>query len=99
MTVVSARDYQHHQHSELRTLGALDLVDLTAVGQRAVGLVGNALLSGGSLHYPATRAWAEAIHFHVPWAQGIYYTSYQAGPDFALILFGDRCGDALEQVD
>ncbi len=98
MTVVSPQDFDEHQHSTVRTRRALEFVDLTAIGQRVLGLVGNALLSGGTLHYPATRAWAEAIHAHAPWADGIYYTSYQCGPEFAMMLFGDRCTDALEQI-
>ncbi|RWR16959.1 RES domain-containing protein [Sinirhodobacter populi] len=98
LTVVSPQDYQSYQHSVVRSRRALDLVDLTAFGQRAIGLIGNALLAGGTLHYQTTRAWAEAIHAYIPWAAGIYYTSYQAGPEFALILFGDRCSDALEET-
>lgn len=98
LTVVSPQDYQGYQHSVVRCRHALDLVDLTAFGQRAIGLIGNALLAGGTLHYPTTRAWAEAIHAYVPWAAGLHYTSYQAGPEFALILFGDRCIDALEEA-
>ena len=98
MTIVSPRDFDLHQHSTIRTRRALELVDLTPFGQRAVGLVGNALLSGGTLHYQATRDWVEAVHAHVPWAQGICYTSFQAGPDFAIVLFGDRCGDVLEET-
>lgn len=98
MTVVAPRDFERHQHSILRTCRELDFVDLTAFGQRAVSLAGNALLSGGTLHYPATRRWAEAIHAHAPWADGIYYTSYQCGPEFAMMLFGDRCPGVIEQV-
>lgn len=98
MTVVSPRDFDEYRHSAIRTRHALRLVDLTAMGQRALGLMGNALLSGGTLHYPATRAWAEAIHAHVSWADGLYYTSYQCGPEFAMVLFGDRCPDILEEA-
>lgn len=97
LTVVYPRDYEAFQHSTIQTRQLLRLVDLTALGQRAIGLIGNALLSGGRLHYPETRAWAEAIHTHLPWADGIFYTSYQCGPEFAIVLFGDRCPDALEE--
>ncbi|WP_411839774.1 RES family NAD+ phosphorylase [Paracoccus sp. ME4] len=95
LTIVPPSAYQSYLHSTIRNLRDMRLVDLTAVGQRAVGLTGNALLTGGTLHYPATRAWAEAIHANVPWAEGIYYTSYQCGPDFAMVLFGDRLQAAL----
>lgn len=97
-TIVSPRDYDGHHHSTVRTKRSVRLVELTARGQRALGLIGNALLSGGTLYYPHTRAWAEAIHRHVPWAEGIIYTSYQYGPEFAVLLFGDRCPDILDQV-
>lgn len=98
LTVVSPSDYEEYLHSTVRTVRNIRLVDLTPLGQRAIGLMGNALLIGGTHHYPATRAWAEAIHAHVPWAQGIYYTSYQCGPEFAIVLFGDRCPDILEAL-
>lgn len=98
LTVVSPQDFEAYQHSAIRTKRELTLIDLTALGQRALGLTSNALLSGGTLHYPATRAWAEAIHTHVRWAEGIFYTSYQCGPEFALMLFGDRCVDVLDEV-
>ena len=98
LTVVCPQDFAAYQHSAIQTRRDLKLVDLTAMGQRAVGLMGNALLSGGTLHYPATRAWAEAIHTHVSWAEGIFYTSYQCGPEFALVLFGDRCLNVLDGI-
>lgn len=98
LTVVSPQDFEAYQHSAIQTRRDLQLVDLTALGQRAVGVMGNALLSGGTLRYPSTRAWAEAIHSHVRWAEGIFYTSYQCGPEFAMVLFGDRCPDTLDEI-
>ncbi len=60
----------------------------------------NALLAGPRSTYPVTRSWAERIHDTCPAAQGLYYISYQYGPEFALVLFGDRVpGDILEALD
>lgn len=54
-----------------------------------------ALLAGPRSTYPATRAWADAIHAASPQAQGIYYNSVQYGPHFAVLLFGDRTGGCI----
>jgi hypothetical protein len=88
--IVYPADYRNFSHSVVRTTADLSLVNLTVTGQRKVGVNGNALLAGPSSTYPATRAWAERIHAACPSAQGIYYSSYQYGPDFAVVLFGDR---------
>ncbi|HEY0121316.1 MAG TPA: RES family NAD+ phosphorylase [Rhizobium sp.] len=74
----------------VRTTAELNLVDLTTAGQRKIGVSHNALLAGPRSIYPSTRAWAERIHTTRPKVQGIYYSSAQFGPDFAIVLFGDR---------
>lgn len=82
--------YKNHAHSTLTLMRDLELVDLTNKGQRSIGVEHNAILVGSSASYPITRAWAERIHAECPDAQGIYYTSYQWGPEFAILIFGDR---------
>lgn len=91
--------WRNSVHSTIRTLRELQLVDLTTQGQRRIGVEQNALLAGPTGTYPATRAWAEAIRAGCPDAHGLYYTSHQFGPAFAIVLFGDRAIDAIEQVD
>jgi hypothetical protein len=99
LQIVYPSDFAQHSHSVLRTTADLKLVDLTIVGQRKIGVDHNALLAGPSSTYAVTRAWAEQIHAKCPDAQGIYYSSYQCGPRFAVVLFGDRIADGgVEEV-
>lgn len=97
--IVYPADYRLHAHSEIRTTQDLRLVSITATGQRKIGISGNGLLAGPRSTYSITRSWAERIHATCPSAQGLYYISYQYGPEFALLLFGDRVpGDIIEAV-
>ena len=68
----------------------MELVEVTIAGQRKLGVNQNALLAGPKSTYPATRAWAEKIHAECLDGQGLYYNSFQYGPEFAVVLFGDR---------
>jgi len=79
----------------VRTQHDLNLVSITITGQRKIGVNGNALLAGPRSSYPVTRGWAEKIHVVCPSAEGLYYTSYQYGPEFAVLLFGDRVPDDI----
>lgn len=90
LIAVRPHKWRRSAHSLIRTARDLRLVDLTTQGQRRLGIGRNALLAGPTVTYPATRAWAETIHAGCPDAQGLYYTSHQFGPDFAVVLFGDR---------
>lgn len=90
LQIVSPSDFSAYAHSTIRTRQSLKLIDLTTAGQRRIGVNHNALLAGPRSTYPATRAWAEALHAACPLAQGIYYSSVQYGPEFAILLFGDR---------
>ncbi len=90
--IIYLADFKAHNHSIVNTTAALKLLDLTNAGQRKIGVNHNALLAGPRSTYPATCAWAEYIHTTCPKAQGIYYSSVQFGPDFAILLFGDRLG-------
>jgi len=96
--IVFPSDFADYSHSVIRTTLELNLVDLTVAGQRKIGVSHNALLAGPRKTYPSTRGWAEQIHSSCPHAQGIYYSSFQLGPRFALLLFGDRMpATALEE--
>lgn len=90
LRIVNPSDYAEHEHCKLETSQDLRLVDLTIAGQRKIGVDQNALLAGPRSTYPRTREWAERIHAECPSAQGIYYNSFQLGPKFAVLLFGDR---------
>lgn len=93
--IVYPTDYRFHAHSRVRTRHDLNLVALTALGQRMIGVNGNALLAGPRSSYGVTRGWAERIHASCRGAQGLFYTSYQYGPEYALLLFGDRVPDDI----
>lgn len=97
--IVFPADFKAYSHRVVRITSALHLVDLTIAGQRKIGVNHNALLAGPRSTYPATRAWAERIHGACPTAHGLYYNSVQFGPDYAILLFGDRVGqNALKPV-
>lgn len=90
LQIVCPSGFASYRHSVVRTTVDIKLVDLTIAGQRKLGINQNALLAGPKSTYPATRAWAERIHAGCSDAQGLYYSSFQYGPDFAVVLFGDR---------
>lgn len=90
LEIIHPSDYALYSHSVVRTNVDLNLVDLRILGQRKIGVHSNLLLAGPKSTYPATRGWAEQIHAKCPTAQGLYYTSFQCGPNYAVVLFGDR---------
>ncbi|GJD42343.1 hypothetical protein AFCDBAGC_0179 [Methylobacterium cerastii] len=90
LQIVFPRDFSGHSHSVVRTTVDLHLVDLTGAGQRQVGIDRNALVTGPTSTYPRTRGWAEHVHTGCPGAHGLYYSSVQWSPHFAVVLFGDR---------
>ena len=96
-TIVFPSDFADYSHSHIRLKKSVLLVDLTTSGQRKIGIDRNVLVTGPTFTYPDTRAWAEKIHAACPSAQGLYYTSLQNGPEYAVVLFGDRVPqDAFE---
>ncbi|GLS20186.1 hypothetical protein GCM10007874_32030 [Labrys miyagiensis] len=95
LQIVYPADFRGYSHSIVKSTADLNLVDLTNAGQRKVGVSRNALLAGPRSTYPATRAWAERVHAGCPKAHGLYYSSVQFGPEFAVMLFGDRVADDL----
>ncbi len=88
--IVHPSDFAAYNHSRIMTAADLKLLDRSIAGQRRIGLNENVLLAGPRTTYTATRAWAEAIHAAFSEAQGLHYQSYQFGPRYAVVLFGDR---------
>lgn len=68
----------------------LALIDLSPISLRKLGISRRALIESGSTQYPKTRLWALALHDQFPSAEGLRWTSRQAAPDSALVLFEDR---------
>ena len=66
------------------------LIDLSAVPLRKLGISRKELIECDGSQYPETRAWALALHDQYPNAEGLTWTSRQADPARALVLFEDR---------
>jgi hypothetical protein len=74
----------------------LTLIDLSAVPLHKLGISRKDLIECDGSQYPETRAWALALHDQYPNAEGLTWTSRQADPARALVLFEDRfSGPAL----
>ncbi|MBT9385364.1 RES family NAD+ phosphorylase [Pseudooceanicola sp. CBS1P-1] len=95
LRVESPARWRDYCHSTVRLTRALRLLDLSTQGQRRIGVEHAALTAGPTRSYPETRAWAEMLHRSFPGIDGLHYHSHQYGPDAAMLLFGDRAGDAL----
>lgn len=68
----------------------LTLVDLTSDGLRRLGLAREELIASGPRSYPATAAWARALHAHSETIDGLLWVSRQRDTSLALLLYGDR---------
>jgi hypothetical protein len=82
--------------SQLTLSRNLALIDLSAVPLHKLGISRKDLIECDGTQYPETRAWALALHDQYPNAEGLTWTSRQADPARALVLFEDRItGPAL----
>lgn len=77
-------------YSQLTLSRNLALIDLSAVPLRKLGISRKDLIECDGSQYPETRAWALALHDQYPNAEGLTWTSRQADPARALVLFEDR---------
>lgn len=80
-------------HSTVRIERELQLVDLSSVPLRKLGVTRKQLIDTEKDQYPATREWAKAIHGKCPQAQGLSWVSRQDDSARAVVLFGDRISD------
>ena len=76
--------------SQLALNHDLALVDLSAVPLRKLGISRKDLIECDGSQYPETRAWALALHDQYPNAEGLTWTSRQADPARAIVLFEDN---------
>jgi hypothetical protein len=76
--------------SQLTLSRNLALIDLSAVPLHKLGISRKDLIECDGTQYPETRAWALALHDQYPNAEGLRWTSRQADPALALVLFEDR---------
>ncbi|AXF76792.1 RES family NAD+ phosphorylase [Erwinia tracheiphila] len=77
-------------HSTLEVVEDLELLDLTNVSLRKLGVSRKALIDTEKDQYPNTRKWAEKLYQQSPAAQGLRWVSRQDDTAFAMMLFGDR---------
>ncbi|WP_337245868.1 RES family NAD+ phosphorylase [Luteimonas sp. gir] len=77
-------------HSTVRVEADLQLVDLSSVALRKLGVTRKQLIDTEKDQYPATREWAMAFHRQCPQAQGLSWVSRQDDSARAVVLFGDR---------
>ena len=69
-----------------------ELIDLSKVGLRRLGVHPHDLVDTRKTHYPETRKWAEQLYTQYPQAQGLLWTSRQDDRAKAVVLFGARIG-------
>ena len=77
-------------YSKLTLSRDLALIDLSAVPLHKLGISRKELIECDGSQYPETRGWALALHDQYPDAEGLIWTSRQADPARAIMLFEDR---------
>lgn len=85
-------------HSTVRVEADLQLVDLSSVALRKLGVTRKQLIDTEKDQYPATRKWAVALHRQCPQAQGLSWVSRQDDSARAVVLFGDRVAEGALQA-
>ena len=71
------------------------LIALSAVPLRKLGISRKDLIECDASQYAETRTWALALHDQYPNAEGLTWTSRQADPARAFVLFEDRFQDPI----
>lgn len=74
---------------------ALRLANLRGLGLRRVGAEAREITDTGADTYPKTVAWAKAAYD--AGFDGVAWTSRKCNDTRAVVLFGDRCADAVRQ--
>jgi hypothetical protein len=66
------------------------LLDLSKVALRGLGIPPRQLIDTTKAHYPATRGWAGQVYAAHPRVQGFLWSSRQDDRALAVVLFGSR---------
>lgn len=69
---------------------ALNLVDLTTVGLRRIGLTRSEVIDTTSAKYPSTQGLARYLHEHFPDAHGLRWISRLYDEGTCIVLYADR---------
>lgn len=75
----------------------LRLAKLSGLGLRRLGVEARELTDTDAADYPRTVRWAAAAH--QAGFDGLSWTSHKCNDTRVVVLFGDRCHDAVEQDD
>jgi hypothetical protein len=67
-----------------------ELLDLSKVALRGLGIPPRQLIDTTKAHYPRTRAWAKQVYAAHPKIQGFLWSSRQDDRALAVVLFGSR---------
>jgi hypothetical protein len=76
--------------STLRFQKNFQLLDLSKVALRGIGIRPGQLIDTTKEHYPVTRGWAEQVYAAHPRLQGFLWSSRQDDRALAVVLFGRR---------
>jgi hypothetical protein len=90
LKTVSKHHLAGEVHSTLLFHIDFNLIDLSKVALKKIGVKPEHLISTTKAHYRGTRAWAEAFYAEYSTAQGLLWTSRQDDRCNAVVLFGPR---------
>jgi hypothetical protein len=76
--------------STLRFQKDFQLLDLSKVALRGIGIQPRQLIDTTKEHYPVTRLWAKQVYASHPHIQGLLWSSRQDDRALAVVLFGSR---------
>lgn len=79
----------------LQLVRPVRLASLRGLGLRRLGIQAREVTDTPPTTYDRTVTWAAAAHAHG--LDGVAWTSRLCNDSRAVVLFGDRCGDAVEQ--
>ena len=71
------------------------LLDLSKVALRGLGIPPRQLIDTTKAHYPATRGWAGQVYAAHPRVQGFLWSSRQDDRALAVVLFGSRVNPSV----
>lgn len=84
------RQREHRMATQLEILTPLQLVDLSTLSLRAMGLLRTDAIDCEASEYDHTRRLGLWLYENAPAAQGIIWTSRQLDRGQSMVLFGDR---------
>lgn len=90
LKTVSKQRLAGEVHSKLLFHVDFQLIDLSRMVLKRMGVKPEHLITSTKLHYTETRDWAEALYAEYPTSQGWLWTSRQDDRCNAVVLFGSR---------